>query len=86
MALLLANFPPLTGRYQVGSHDIEWENNKNVEATAAPDKRCESVLMRLYYPASIKKGDSKANWITHAEYAKGNITCMYSNRRILINK
>jgi hypothetical protein len=77
MALLLANFPPLTGRYHVGSHDIEWENKKTAEATTPPDKHCKSVLMRLYYPANIKKGDSKANWITHAEYAKGKTKYIY---------
>lgn len=71
MSLLLANFPPLTGRYSVGCHDIEWRNQQPSCPKAAPEEYCKSILMRLYYPASIKKGDHKANWITHADYAKG---------------
>ncbi|GAA5809909.1 hypothetical protein MFLAVUS_003324 [Mucor flavus] len=70
MSLLLANFPPLTGRYSVGCHDIEWQNEQPSCPKAAPEEYCKSILMRLYYPASIKKGDHKANWITHADYAK----------------
>lgn len=64
MSLLLANFPPLSGRYSVGCQDIEYKNTKKID-------QCKSVLMRIYYPANIKKTDTKANWITHAEYAKG---------------
>lgn len=84
MALLLANFPPLTGRYFVGCHDIEWQNNEkqppnsaftsntdNDPPSSPTEIYCKSVLMRLYYPATIRKGDHKANWITHPDYAKG---------------
>jgi hypothetical protein len=83
MSLLLANFPPLTGRYPVGCHDIEWLNNEKqpmhpLSPNNAKDAQslqseeyCQSVLMRLYYPAKIRRADHKANWITHPEYAKG---------------
>jgi hypothetical protein len=69
MSLILANFPSLTGKFSVGCHDIEWRNKKPVDINGEPSAK--SVLMRLYYPAHIKKGDHKANWITHSQYAKG---------------
>lgn len=69
MSLILANFPSLTGRFAVGCHDIEWKNKKPIDISNKLSAK--SVLMRLYYPAHIKKGDHKANWITHSQYAKG---------------
>lgn len=71
MSLLLANFPKLTGRYSVGCHDIEWENKTLQHPSTPNEEYCKSVLMRLYYPATIKKGDTRANWLTHSNYAKG---------------
>lgn len=72
MSLILANFPSLTGRFAVGCHDIEWKNKKTTVDLHNNEPSAKSVLMRLYYPASIKKGDARANWITHSQYAKGN--------------
>ncbi|GAN05816.1 platelet-activating factor acetylhydrolase-like [Mucor ambiguus] len=69
MSLILANFPSLTGRFAVGCHDIEWKNKKAANLHNS-EPSAKSVLMRLYYPARVKKGDTRANWITHSQYAK----------------
>ncbi|KAK4511519.1 uncharacterized protein ATC70_012734 [Mucor velutinosus] len=69
MSLILANFPSLTGRFAVGCHDIEWKSKKPTDHDSNKPS-AKSVLMRLYYPASVKKGDVRANWITHSQYAK----------------
>ncbi|KAI8647007.1 platelet-activating factor acetylhydrolase [Parasitella parasitica] len=68
MSLILANFPSLTGKFAVGCHDIEWKNRN--PAVDNNKSLARSVLMRLYYPANIKKYDHKANWITDSQYAK----------------
>ncbi|CEP12539.1 hypothetical protein [Parasitella parasitica] len=69
MSLILANFPSLTGKFAVGCYDIEWKN-KHYAADNNRPPSAKSVLMRLYYPANIKKDDHKANWITDSQYAK----------------
>lgn len=81
MSLILANFPSLTGRFAVGCHDVEWKNKKPVNVDNN-EPSAKSVLMRLYYPANVKKGDSRANWITHSHYAKGNDSHPYNQAAI----
>ncbi|KAI8336480.1 platelet-activating factor acetylhydrolase [Blakeslea trispora] len=67
MALIFANFPSLSGRFDVGCCDIEWKND---DFSGKHPFDCKSVFMRLYYPAHLKKGDVRANWVPHPEYAK----------------
>ncbi|RCH84681.1 Platelet-activating factor acetylhydrolase, partial [Rhizopus stolonifer] len=72
MAMLLANFPSPSGTYDVGCHDLEWDNSCS---------DAKSVLMRLYYPAKIKKTDTRANWIPDAAYAKGKLEIVAHPKR-----
>ncbi|KAI8380000.1 platelet-activating factor acetylhydrolase [Choanephora cucurbitarum] len=67
MALFFGNFPSLSGQFDVGCRDIEWEDRR-FSKKGSPD--CKSVFMRLYYPARLKKGDTKANWVPYPDYAK----------------